>query len=104
MNEIIIHKGRVNRIQIAMGIDVSLDTLTSEIRTQPTVDATLIVAFGVSFLTDGTDGLLVLTLDDTDRAIEPAAGWMDLKRIVGTEAVPVFDEPLEVEFRSTVTA
>lgn len=102
-NEVIVHKGRVNRIIVNMGIDVSGDTLTSEIRSQPTVDASLLDTWDVSFLTDGTDGKLVLVIDDTTRTIDATKGYMDLKRESGGDPIPVFDKPLEVLFRGTVT-
>jgi hypothetical protein len=103
-NAVIVHKGRTNVIRVDMGIDVSGDIITSEIRTEPEVDSTLIAAWTVVFETDGTDGMLVLTLDDTiTSAITVAGGYMDLKRMSGGEPLPVFDRPLEVDFRGTVT-
>jgi hypothetical protein len=102
-NEVIVHKGRVNTTEVRMGFDVSGDTITSEIRSQPTVDATLLATWDVAFLTDGTDGVLVLTIDDMDRLIDAEKGYMDLKRDISGELVPVFDKPLEVIFRGTVT-
>lgn len=104
-NKIIVHKGRTNTVQVFLGYDVSDDEITSEIRSEPTLESTLIATWAVSFLTDGTDGKLVLSLDDTvTTGITANSGYMDLKRVVGTEPVPVFDEPLEVVFRGAVTA
>ena len=103
-NEIVIHKGRTNTITVDLGIDVSADEITSEIRTEPSQDSPLIATWEVSFETDGADGKLVLVLDDVATAqIKENAGYMDLKRITGGEPVPVFDRPLEVSFRGTVT-
>lgn len=103
-NEVVVHKGRVNIITIHMGIDVSSDTITSEIRTEPNVESVLIAEWDVAFETDGSDGKLILTLDDTITAgIVQAGGYMDLKRVTGGIPVPVFDRPLEVIFRGTVT-
>lgn len=104
MNEVIIHKGRVNTIIVNLGFDVSTDTISSEIRTSPSVDATLIAAWGVSFDTDGTDGVLKLVLDDSDRTISASKGYMDLKRLVAGNPYSVFDKPLEVDIQATVTA
>jgi hypothetical protein len=103
-NELKIYKGRVNSIQVNLGYDASSDVLTSEIRTHPTVEATLIAEFDISFVTDGTDGKIVLTLDDTARDITPTTGYMDIKRVVDGEALPLFDEPLEVKLEDTVTS
>lgn len=103
-SQVIVHKGRTNTIQVYLGIDVSDDDLSSEIRSEPDQDAPLIVTWDVSFLTDGTDGKLVLTLDDSvTSGIAESGGYMDVKRITGGEPVPVFDQPLEVVFRGTVT-
>lgn len=103
-NEVIVHKGRTNVIRVNMGIDVSADTITSEIRAEPDSESTLLATWEVAFEDDGTDGILLLTLDDLITSdIAASSGYMDLKRVVGGEPVPVFDRPLEVTFRGTVT-
>lgn len=102
---IVVHKGRTNIVTLDLGIDVSADTITSEIRTKPEQDAPLVAEWVVTHETDGTDGKLVLTLDDIFTSqITVASGFMDVKRVSGGEPLPVFDRPLEVEFRGTVTA
>ena len=101
-NKIIVHKNRVNVITVDMGMDVSADTITSEIRSAPDVNSPLIVAWDVVFDTDGTDGELILTIQDVE--ITANSGYMDIKREAGGQPYPVFDRPLEVEFRGTVTA
>lgn len=103
-NQVIVHKGRTNTLIVNLGQDVSADTFTSEIRSEPTVESPLIATWQVSFVTDGVDGELKLVLDDAaTTGIKPNSGYMDLKRISGSEPVPVFDRPLEVVFRGTVT-
>lgn len=104
MNEVIVHKGRYNRIIVNLGISAVGSTFVSEIRTNPTVESILIAAWTIGFLTDGTDGKLVLTLDDTVRNITASKGFMDLKRVVFGVPIPVFDQPLEVLIRGTVSA
>jgi hypothetical protein len=100
-NLVIVHKGRTNVVTVSLGIDVSGDIITSEIRTESGV---LIVAWGVAFDSDGTDGELVLTLDDSVTVdIAYPTGLMDMKRVSGGEPYNVFDSPLEVEFREVVT-
>lgn len=104
---ITIHKGRTNRIPVSLGINVSGDTLTSQIRTDKSQSSDLIATFQVSFLTNGTDGELILTLDDSAFdaiLLARANGFMDIKRVTGGEPVSVFAEPLEVNFQGTVTA
>lgn len=104
-NKITVYKNRTNTLRVYLGIDVSADTITSEIRTHPTVDSTLIVAWTVAFITDGTDGGLLLTIDDSLlTTIAVNSGWMDLKRVSGGQPLPVFNDPLEVVFKDAVTA
>jgi len=105
-NKVIVHKDRTNVIQVNCGFDISDDTITSEIRSEPHITAPLIVAWDVDYLTDGTDGKLILTIDNSAAGgITANSGYMDLKRVVsGGEPVSVFDQPLEVTFRGVVTA
>ena len=103
-SRIIVHKNRTNVLTISLGFDVSADTITSEIRSEPSVDSPLLATWDVSFRTDGTDGELVLILDDLDTSqIKATSGYMDLKRVSGSEPLAVFDQPLEVSFRGSVT-
>lgn len=100
-DKIIVHKNRTNVLTVSLGVDVSGDTITSEIRTS---GGALIAAWVVTFEGDGTDGELVLTLDNSvTSTITQTSGLMDIKRISNLEPIPVFDEPLEVEFRETIT-
>lgn len=103
-NKVIVHKGRTNTLRVNLGINVQGDVFTSEIRAEPTVDSPLIATWVVSFVTNGADGELLLKLDDNEtRQIKANSGYMDLKRVTGSEPIPVFDRPLEVSFRGTVT-
>lgn len=103
-NKVIVHKGRRNVIQVYCGFSVAGDTITSQIRSEPSVDAPLIATWTVTYLTDGLDGKLVLTLDDSAVAsVVVNSGYMDLKRVSGGEPYAIFDEPIEVSFRGVVT-
>ena len=103
-NKVVVHKGRTNTVRVLMGIDVSGDTLTSEIRSEPDVNSALLATWAVTFATDGTDGELIMVLDDLQTSqIEVNTGYMDIKRVANGEPLPVFDKPLEVSFRGTVT-
>ena len=103
-NPVIIHKGRTMTLQIGLGENISADTFTSQIRTEPDVNATLLLEWDVSFTTDGTDGELTLVADNLDTGqVTVDTGYMDLKRMAGTEPLPVFDRPLEVSFIGVVT-
>lgn len=103
-NSVIVHKSRDNTLIVNLGIDVSMDTFESQIRSQPEEDAPLIATWDVTFLTDGTDGKLKLTLDGlTTSQITASIGYMDIKRLSGSLVLPVFDQPLDVLFRDAVT-
>lgn len=101
-NTLAVYKNRTNIVQVSLGFDCSLETITSQIRSEPEQAAPLIVEWDVEFETDGTDGNLILTLTDTAVADIPyRRGWMDMLRMPGS--LPVFADPIEVEFRGTVT-
>jgi hypothetical protein len=103
-SKVIVHKGRTNVVTVSLGIDVSADTFTSEIRAEPDQESTLIATWTITKPNGGTDGELVLTLDDAiTKPIDATSGYMDLKRITGGQPVAVFDKPLEVIFRGSVT-
>lgn len=98
---VVVYKNRTNIVPVSLGFDVSGDTITSEIRT---ASGELIATWLVEFDGDGTDGELILTLDDSDTdAIAYSTGLMDLKRISNGEPLAIFDKPLEVEFRDVIT-
>lgn len=103
--DLIVYKGRTNVITANLGIDVSGDTITSEIRTEEDVASTLIATWVVTFATNGVDGEVVLTLDNSVvNAIVQSNGYMDMKRMDGGEPKPVFNKPIKVVFQRTVTA
>ena len=86
-------------------MDTSDDTIVSEIRTEPHTTSLLIATWDVEPLTDGSDGEYVLTLDNSIvDAIQANTGYMDVNRISGGEPLAVFDGPLTVLFRGSVTA
>jgi hypothetical protein len=104
MSNIIVYKNRTNIVTVNLGIDVSSDTFSSQIRKTKSSTSALIASWTVSFKTNGTDGMLVLTLDNSITSlITGTTGYMDIKRIIGSEPFAVFSEPLEVTFRDTVT-
>lgn len=104
-NCILIPKGRTKKVLVSLGYDVSGDTIVSEIREEKKRTSDLIATWNVAFVGDGTDGELVLTLTDSvTGAVEKSIGYMDIKRITGSETLAVFDEVLEVQFTESVTA
>jgi len=102
---LIVYKNRTNKITVSLGIDVSADTITSEIRVGKDVSTDLIATWNVAFLTDGTDGELVLTLDDSDTEnIAHRGGYMDIKRLSGGEPLVTHLDPIPVVIQGVVTA
>ena len=102
-NKVIVHKGRTITLPVDLGIDVTGDTLTSEIRSEPNVSSPLLATWDVT-VDDAATGKLTLVLDNTITAsVSVSTGYMDIKRVTGGEPVSVFDEPLEVSFRGVVT-
>lgn len=98
---LIVHKNRTNIVPVSLGMDVAGDTITSEIRT---TSGTLIATWTVVFDGDGTDGEIILTMDNSiTAAITHSYGLMDIKRVSNGEPMAVHDKPIEVEFRDTVT-
>lgn len=103
-NKIIVYKNRTNTIQVDLGVDITGDTITSEIRTEEDHESTLIATWSV-VVDDAATGKFILTMDDVIAGgITVDSGFMDLKRVSGGEPLPVFDRALEVTFRGTVTA
>lgn len=103
MNQITVYKGRTNVLRVVLSYDVSDDDFVSEIRTEPTRSSELIATWTVAFESDGTDGHLLLTLDDSITGeITRSKGYMDIKRISGGEPLDVFDS-LEVLFKDSIT-
>ena len=103
-NEVIVHRNRYNVVTVDLGYDVTGETLTSEIRSEPKVDSPLIVAWDLT-VNDAATGKLTLIIDTTAAAqIKAASGFMDIKRQSGVEDIPAWDEPIEVTFQGSVTA
>lgn len=103
-NELVVHLDRTNIFTCNLGIDITGETITSEIRTQPDTDATLVATFAVAVV-DAATGEITLTLDNSAAgSVTVKSGYMDLKRVAGGEPLAVFDRPLEVRFQGAVTA
>ncbi len=104
MQQVKVQRGKTVILPVSLGFDVSQDTITSEIRVDKNQSSTLIATWVVSFETDGQDGELILTLDNSvTSSISNSIGWMDLKRVAGGKPLPIFAEPLEVLFVNTIT-
>lgn len=103
MDAVVVRKGRTTKLPVKLMYDVSQDVITSQIRRGRNVNTQLIATWDVDFVSDGTDGFLMFTLDNEVTAeIEEDIGYMDVKRITAGEPVHVFG-PIQVEFRSVIT-
>lgn len=101
---VIVYIGRTTPLYVKLGFDVSADTLVSEIRAEADSESELIATWDIEFVTDGTDGDLLFTLDDSVTSlIDRTNCFMDIKRVTGGEPVSIFYEPVPVVCRKTVT-
>jgi hypothetical protein len=107
MNTVTVYKNRTTIIGVELGYDVSGDTITSEIREEKDSTSTLFASWDVSFTTDGEDGSLIFTIDNSDLPEtfpEDGTAFMDIKRTSAGEPLPVHKKPIRVKFVEVVTA
>lgn len=103
MSQLKVYRARTNRVRVSLGYDVSQDDIRSQIRTGLLPSAPLIVEWDVAFMTDGKNGELVFTLDDSVTVgIQANYGYMDILRTSAGEPLQVCD-PFEVVFVDGVT-
>ena len=100
--QIVVHKGRVNSKTLKLNMGVTGDDLYAEIRERPDQSSPLIATW-VLTAEDTTIGKFNMFLDDQEGLITAERGFMDVLLVTGGQPVSVFDEPLAVEFRGTVT-
>lgn len=102
-NKIVVDKNRTNKYTVDLGMDITGDTITAEIKTGPDQDSALIATFTV-VVDDAATGQLTISLDNSVTDISVDSGYMDFKRMSGGEPLSVIDKPIEVRFQGTVTA
>lgn len=104
---IIVKRGRTTKVQVNLGRDVSVEgasAFTSKIRAEEDVASPMLAEWVVSFVTDGTDGALLLTLDNSQTStVTRTNGYMDMKGVAAGEPYSVWDDPLPVVFEGVVT-
>ena len=104
MSSINVPKGRTKHLPVFLNMDTSLDTITSQIRTQPDREAPLVATWSVSPVTDGSDGKYIFSLTSTVAGqILADSGYMDILRVSGGEELSILRQPIPVEFTGTVT-
>jgi hypothetical protein len=107
---VIIERDRTVVLQVELWADLTASSFASEIRAEIATDSALIATWTiVESTTINSEGdtvtLLTLTLDNTTTAaITADEGWMDIKRTASSEPFKVFDNPIPVQFRGSVTA
>jgi len=103
-NQLNVYTDRTNTVAVDLGVDITGDTITSQIRLEPKPSSTLLATWTVA-ITNAVLGTLTLTLDDSvTTTITASNGYMDIKRMVSGEPIPVFDQPLEVIFIDAITS
>lgn len=104
MSTLTVKKGRTVTVPVSLGRDVSGSEFFSDIRVGRTSDTDLIASWEIAFDTDGTDGELIFTLDDSVTSlIEQSSGYMDIKEVKDGEPLPVEYNPIEVVFTGVIT-
>lgn len=99
-----IDRGRTEVKEFRFGYSLAGDSFKSEIRQGTRVDSKLIATWDIEFATDGSDGVLLLSLDDSiTKDIPAGSGYMDIKRVTDGEPVSMFEHPLTVVIRNVVT-
>ena len=99
-----IYLGRTNLLRVRYGFDISNDTFSSQIRSEPSRTSELLATWETDFTSDGSDGELLLTLPVAETAgIEDEVGWMDVKRIVNGNPIAGFDGLIKIIFEDSVT-
>lgn len=101
---VIVHTGLTTVITVSLGYDVSSDIVTSQIRAGKSNLSPHIADWAVTFTTDGTDGDLKLTMDDSLYLTKNyRQGYMDMIRTSGGVPYTIFAESLRVVFRKGIT-
>lgn len=104
MKQIDVYKGRTNVVLVSLGYDVSGEIIRSQIRENIDPTSELIAEWTVGFVTDGTDGELRLSLDNSvTSTITKSTGYMDMLRMAASEPISVFDDVIQVLFKNVVT-
>lgn len=99
MQPIVIQRGNTIEVPVSIGFNVSGETLTSKIYVDDDPLSAVIAEWTVSFITDGSDGELLLTLSYLiTEAIVQSSGHMDLRKTSGTP-VDLLEQMLEVIFQ-----
>ena len=104
MAHITVHRGRRCVVPVTFQYDISGQAFTSHIRVGIHPQSLLIAVWDIEFKTDGTDGKLIMSLDETVTAnITQNIGFTDIKRVSGGDPYPAIDTPLHVYFVNVVT-
>lgn len=100
---VVVYRGRETTINLDLNMDCTGDTITSEIRSEPNRDSNLIATWDVTVV-DASTGKYKLILGATASGqVVVDSGYTDVLRVSNSKPLPVFDNPLEVIFKGTVT-
>ena len=103
-DKLTLYKGRDNVLSVGFGFDLSLDELTCELRTAPNRSATLLGAWDIDPVTDGSDGEYIFTYTKAKSdLITVTKAYMDIKRTSGGLELPAVADFIIVEIEEVVT-
>lgn len=104
LDRITVHKHRATVISFGFGIDLSQDTLTSQIRDSKNSTGNDLGFWDIQPLTDGTDGRYVFTFSPEKATLVTVdKGYMDVKRVSGGQPLTLMNRILTVEFKDVIT-
>lgn len=97
MQKVEVERGKTVVVGISIGFNVSLFEFLCEMRESEDPASAIITTWDMSFETDGKDGELLASLDDSITSVLVlGAAWLHLYRVSGSTHLPVFGEPVEV--------
>ena len=105
MTNLVFKKSRYNAVSVNAEMDLTGETITSQIRKGPEETSDLILAWTVTPV-DLSLGTFELSYNDStpDEIIAGVdRGFMDIKRLTGSGDISLHDDLLVVEFRSMPT-
>lgn len=97
MQKIEVERGKTIILMVSLGFNVSESEFLCQMRQSESPESSLLATWAISFDTDGKDGELLATLDNSiSSSIAMSTAWLFLDKVSESPPLPVFPEPLEV--------
>ena len=103
-SRLVFDKGSYNSWNVNANLDLTGQTVVSQIRVRPEETSDLILQWTVS-ITDAAAGEFTIYFNDSANTLgDVSEGFMDIKRVTGSGDVRMHDEVIFVEFQARPTA